>query len=120
MKRPNIAMNVSSQRRITNELIVLEWLVFILLFMMFVFGTKMRATEPQPPFFCTIPSLIAETPEWMVSLGKQFHTFGMVLIQMFIVVELIMYIILFKDLYDHNKELQNGNSLGSVMRVVKS
>ena len=63
-----------------------------------------------------IPSIDVEsqvgTPEWMISLGKQFHACGMVFIQLFMVAKFIMYIILFKDLYQHNKELQNVNSLG--------
>ena len=53
-----------------------------------------------------------ETPEWMNSIGKQFHIFLMVLVQLFMIAEFVMYIILFKDQYNHNKEPQNGNSLG--------
>ena len=55
---------------------------------------------------------ITETTEWMTSFGKQFHMFVMLLVQMFMIAEFVMYIILFKDQYNHNKELQNGNSLG--------
>ena len=51
-------------------------------------------------------------PEWMISFGKQFQICVIVLIQVFIVAELVMYIILFKEMYDHNKELQNMKSLG--------
>ena len=53
-----------------------------------------------------------EAPEWMISFGKQFQICVIVLIQVFIVAELVMYIILFKEMYDHNKELQNMKSLG--------
>ena len=55
---------------------------------------------------------ITRTPEWMTSFGKQFQFSVMVLMQIFVIAEFVMYIILFKDQYDHNKELQNGNSLG--------
>ena len=52
MKKPNIAMNVRSQRRITYELVFLEWITLILLFVMFGFGKKLRGTNVISAFSC--------------------------------------------------------------------
>jgi hypothetical protein len=112
MKRPNIAMNVRSQRRITYELVFLEWITLILLLSIFEVGKKLRGTNVIDALACTDQSMeITGTPEWKTSFGKQFQISVMVLLQIFMIAEFVMYIILFKDQYDHNKE-QNGNSLG--------
>ena len=59
------------------------------------------------------PSAQKLEPEWIISLGKQFQNCPIVLAQIFLVLELVTYIILFKNVYDHNKDIQqNRNSLG--------
>ena len=50
--------------------------------------------------------------EWKINLGKEIQNSVVALSQTFIVVELLMYIILFRHVYCYNKELKNGKSLG--------
>ena len=121
MNSPNIAMNVKRQRRITYELVVLEWATLFLLFAIFGIGKRLRGTNVISNFDCSNQSMeITEKPEWVISFGKQIHSCGVFVIQMFIIAEFIMYIILFKEFYEHNKELQNKNSLGiSVDKLFK-
>ena len=86
-------------------------MMFLLL--LFEVGTKLTGTYLLITPSCAAPSIEVTGPlEWMRPLGKQLQASGMVLLQIFVVAELVMYIILFKDLYCHNKELKNGNSLG--------
>ena len=47
-----------------------------------------------------------------ISLGKKFQTTVIVYSQLFIVIEFIIYIILFMDACNHNQELMYGNLLG--------
>ena len=42
MKQPNIAMNVQTQRKITNELITMEWITLISIFALVSVGTKLN------------------------------------------------------------------------------
>ena len=56
--------------------------------------------------------------KWSISLGTQLQTSAVVCCQMFVIAELVMYIILFKDLSLHNEEVKNGNSLGRVHNMV--
>ena len=58
------------------------------------------------------PVEITETPEWLISSRIPFVAIGIVLVQIFIVGEFMIYLLLFKDQYEHNKELENGKSLG--------
>ena len=112
MRRPDIAMSVKSQRRVTYELVVLEWVTLGILFVMFCIGNNLRGPRTRTLFSCGDQSKEnTELEEWIL-IGKQYQTFALIVIQIFIVAEFIMYIILFKDMFDHNKELQNGNSLG--------
>ena len=94
---------IRSQRRITNELIVLEWITLILMIMMLIAGRYLKESSPQIFFICKDRSIkaaeISGIPEWMISFGKQLQISAVVLIQMFIVAELIMYIILFRVSY---------------------
>ena len=93
----SIAMNVKRQRRITYELVVLEWVTLFLLFAIFGVGKKLRGTSVISNFDCSNQSMeITEKPEWIISFGKQIHSCGVIVIQMFIIAEFIMYIILFK------------------------
>ena len=50
--------------------------------------------------------------EWKITLGKEIQNSVVALSQIFIIVELLMYIILFRHVYCYNKELKNGKSLG--------
>ena len=52
------------------------------------------------------------TSEWDIILGIKLQTTVVIYCQMFIITELIIYIILFHDIYTHNQKLINGNSLG--------
>ena len=45
MKKPNIALNIQKQRKIINELIVLELMTLIVFHGLYTFGTKMRGTS---------------------------------------------------------------------------
>ena len=114
MRRPDIAMSVKSQRRITNELVVLEWLTLGILFVMLNVGINLKGPRHGIMNFFSCSDQLKENTEleeWIL-IGKQYQTYTVIVIQMFIVAEFIMYIILFKDMFDHNKALQNGNSLG--------
>ena len=113
MRRPDIAMSVKSQRRITYELVFLEWVTLGLLFLMARVGKKLRGSGINTHLVCKDqPIEVNEMPEWRVSLGTQIYTCMVILIQIFIITELIMYIILFKDLFDHNNELKNRKLSG--------
>ena len=61
--------------------------------------------------YIILTSVIPEL-EWKTTLGKQIQNSIVALSQIFIFVELLMYILLFRDVFYHNKELQNSNSLG--------
>ena len=50
--------------------------------------------------------------DWKITLGKEIQNSVVALSQIFIVVELLMYVILFRHVYCYNKELKNGKSLG--------
>ena len=50
--------------------------------------------------------------EWKTNLGKEIQNSVVALSQIFIIVELLMYIVLFRHVYFYNKELKNGKSLG--------
>ena len=109
MRIPNVVLNIKQQRQITNQLIVLEWISLGLLSVIFEIGR----TATSVGFVCINQSIeITETPEWPISSKIPFLAIGIVLVQIFIVGELIIYLILFKDQYEYNKELQNGKSLG--------
>ena len=109
MRIPNVVFNVKQQRQITNQLVVLEWIAIGLLSVIFEIGR----IPTHEGFFCKNQStIITETQEWPISSRIPFLAIGIVLVQTFIVGELIIYLILFKDQYEHNKELQNGKSLG--------
>ena len=114
MRIPNVVFNIKQQRQITNQLVVLEWIALGLLSVMFEIGRIERRPGVTPVgFVCINQSIeITETPEWLISSRIPFVAIGIVLVQIFIVGELIIYLILFKDQYEHNKELQNGKSLG--------
>ena len=47
-----------------------------------------------------------------ILLGKKFQTTVIIYSQLFIVIEFVIYIILFMDAYNHNQELTYGNLLG--------
>ena len=55
---------------------------------------------------------VSGTSEWDIILGIKLQTTVVIYCQMFIITELIIYIILFHDIYTHNQKLINGNSLG--------
>ena len=111
IRRPDIAISVKSQRRITYGLVVLEWVTLGILFVMFQIGNNLYPRS-RTHFSCWDQSKEkTELEEWIL-IGKQYQTFALIVLQMFIVTEFVMYLILFKDMFDHNKELQNGKSLG--------
>ena len=47
--------------------------------------------------------------------GMNLQTVTVIYGQLFIVIEFLIYIILFNDAYKHNQELHHGNLLGSMM-----
>ena len=114
MRIPNVVMNIKQQRQITNQLVVLEWIALGLLSVIFEIGRIPKKPGVTPVgFVCINQSIeITETQEWIISSKIPFLAIGIVFVQIFIVVELIIYLILFKDQHEHNKELQNGKSLG--------
>ena len=114
MRIPNVVMNIKQQRQITNQLVVLEWIALGLLTVIFEIGRILRRPGVTPVgFVCINQSIeVTDTSEWPIASRIPFLAIGIVLVQIFIVGELIIYLILFKDQYEHNKELQNGKSLG--------
>ena len=89
-----------------------------ILYWIFAFGKKLTGLKG---LICVEPSIEnTEMPEWMISLGREFQTCGVVLLQFFIFGEFMMYITLFKDLYDYNKKMQNGKKLGLSAEKMKN
>ena len=120
MKKPNIAMNLQSQRNITFELIILEWITLIFLLGIHFFGTKMRGTSLSLAncrgHSMEMDQILQEGTGgkslWAMSLGNYSQIVPIVYCQAFIIFELVIYIIIFIDLYQHNEKMMNGNQLG--------
>ena len=119
MKRPDIALNLNKQRHIRNQLLVLELTTLIFLSAIELFGTKMRGTSSilavcrgNSMSMDHILHLATGTTQWEISVGTKFQMTTMVYCQLFIILELVIYIILFVHIYCHNEKLMNGNQLG--------
>ena len=52
------------------------------------------------------------TPDWDILFGMKLQTTVVIYCQIFIITELMIYFVLFHDIYRHNQTLVNGNSLG--------
>ena len=50
--------------------------------------------------------------KWQIEVGHKFTITALFYLQVFIVAEMAIYVFLFYDVYHHNEELKNGNSLG--------
>ena len=119
MKKPNIAMNLQSQREITNGLTVLEWLTLLFIHGIHLFGTSLNGTGPMMAF-CNGNSMAMDhiiqrasgSSKWQIKVGHKCTITGLIYLHFFIALELVIYMILFYDAYCHNENLKNGNSLG--------
>ena len=90
----------------------MEWVTLGILFVMFHIANNLIGPRTRTHFSCWDQTKENTKLEEWILIGKQYQNFALIVLQMFIVAEFIMYIILFKDMFDHNKELQNVNSLG--------
>ena len=113
MKKSAIAMSVQTQQKIVNELIILEWIILALLTATAIVGSKLKgeflgiknflsSTQKfknindfvylgPPVCRATKMEKLSETP-----LGRHLIGSALVCSQIFVVVELLIYIILFK------------------------
>ena len=113
-------MNQGRQRRITNHLLILEWLTLFFLVGFHFIGVAFSKTDPIIAF-CKghsmemdhiIQKANGETTQWSISVSMLFTNTLLFYLQMLIVLELVAYIILFYQMHKYNENLKkNGNQL---------
>ena len=119
MKRTDIAINLQNQKRITNQLFFLEFVIMVFFLGVCIYGNTMTGSSLSIAF-CRGHSIVMDhiiqettgTTPWTISVGNKIMNTLILYVQVFTALELIAYIILFRDFYIHNEKMKKNNGLG--------